>query len=84
MIKVRVKWKEHSSLPTYAQDEMAMLGIGSRPEDIVRDFEGVVVESARSSFSGWHFLVLLDNGEFRDVLATQCEVVGKDSLKPEI
>ena len=84
MIKMRVKWKEHSSLPTYAQDEMAMLGIGSRPEDIVRDFEGVVVESARSSFSGWHFLVLLDNGEFRDVLATQCEVVGKDSLKPEI
>ena len=53
-------------------------------ENIVRDFEGVVVESARSSFSGWHFLVLLDNGEFRDVLATQCEVVGKDSLKPEI
>ena len=84
MIKVRVKWKEHSSLPTYAQDEMAMVGIGPRPEDIVRDFEGVVVESARSSFSGWHFLVLLDNGEFRDVLATQCEVVGKDSLKPEI
>ena len=59
MIKMRVKWKEHSSLPTYAQDEMAMLGIGPRPEDIVRDFEGVVVESARSSFSGWHFLVLL-------------------------
>ena len=84
MIKMRVKWKEHSSLPTYAQDEMAMLGIGPRPEDIVRDFEGVVVESARSSFSGWHLLVLLDNGEFRDVLATQCEVVGKDSLKPEI
>ena len=84
MIKMRVKWKEHSSLPTYTQDEMAMLGIGPRPEDIVRDFEGVVVESARSSFSGWHFLVLLDNGEFRDVLATQCEVVGKDSLKPEI
>ena len=84
MIKMRVKWKEHSSLPTYAQDEMAMLGIGPRPEDIVRDFEGVVVESARSSFSSWHFLVLLDNGEFRDVLATQCEVVDKDSLKPEI
>ena len=84
MIKMRVKWKEHSSLPTYAQDEMAMLGISPRPEDIVRDFEGVVVESARSSFSGWHFLVLLDNGEFRYVLATQCEVVGKDSLKPEI
>lgn len=84
MIKMRVKWKEHISFPTYTQDEMTMLGIGPRPEDIVRDFEGVVVESARSSFSGWHFLVLLDNGEFRDVLATQCEVVDKDSLKPEI
>ena len=84
MIKMRVKWKEHISLPAYAQDEMAMLGIGPRPEDTVRDFEGVVVERARSSFSGWHFLVLLDNGEFRDVLATQCEVVDKDSLKPEI
>jgi hypothetical protein len=63
---------------------MAMLGISPRQEDIVRDFEGVVVESARSSFGGWHFLVLLDNGEFRDVLASQCEVVDKDSLKPEI
>lgn len=82
MIKMRVKWKEYNSLPTYAQDEM--LETGLRPEDIARDFEGVVVESARSSFSGWHFLVLLDNGEFRDVLATQCEVVDKDSLKPEI
>ena len=82
MIKMRVKWKEHISLPTYAQDEMLETGLG--PEDIARDFEGVVVESARSSFSGWHFLVLLDNGEFRDVLATQCEVVDKDSLKPEI
>ena len=60
---------------------MAMLGISPRQEDIVRDFEGVVVESARSSFSGWHFLVLLDNGEFRDVLASQCQVVkdGEDS-----
>lgn len=84
MIMMRVKWKEHISLPTYTQDEMAMLGISPRQEDIVRDFEGVVVESARSSFSGWHFLVLLDNGEFRDVLASQCEVVDKDSLKPEI
>ena len=84
MIKMRVKWKEHISSPTYTQDELSMLGIGPRPEDIVRDFEGVVVESARSSFSGWHFLVLLDNGEFRDVLATQCEVVDKDSLKSEI
>lgn len=82
MIKMRVKWKEYTSLPTYAQDEM--LETGLRPEDIARDFEGVVVESTRSSFSGWHFLVLLDNGEFRDVLATQCEVVDKDSLKPEI
>lgn len=68
------------SLPTYAQDEMIMMGIGQRPEDLVREFEGVVVESARSSFSGWHFLVLLDNGGFRDVLASQCEVVDKDSL----
>lgn len=84
MIKMRVKWKEHIYLPTCIQDELSMLGIGPRPEDIVRDFEGVVVESARSSFSGWHFLVLLDNGEFRDVLASQCEVVDKDSLKPEI
>ena len=82
MIKMRVKWKEHISLPTYTQDEM--LETGLRPEDIARDFEGVVVESARSSFSGWHFLVLLDNGEFRDVLSTQCKVVDKDSLKPEI
>lgn len=82
MIKMRVKWKEYISFPTYAQDEM--LETGLRPEDTARDFEGVVVESARSSFSGWHFLVLLDNGEFRDVLATQCEVVDKDSLKPEI
>ena len=77
MIKMRVKWEEYTLPPIEAQDEMTM-------ENIVRDFEGIVVESTRSSFSGWHFLVLLDNGEFRDVLATQCEVVDKDSLKPEI
>lgn len=84
MIKMRVKWKEYISTLPSTQDEISMLEDDPIPEDIVRDFEGVVVESARSSFSGWHFLVLLDNGEFRDVLATQCEVVDKDSLKSEI
>lgn len=84
MIKMRVKWKEYISTLPSTQDEISMLEDDPIPEDIVRDFEGVVVESARSSFSGWHFLVLLDNGEFRDVLATQCEVVDKDSLKLEI
>ncbi len=79
MIKMRVKWKEY--VPTSIQDEMEMLGVGLRSEDVVIDFEGVVVESARSSFSGWHFLVLLDSGKFRDVLASQCQVVkdGEDS-----
>lgn len=82
MIMMRVKWKEYGVMV----DPVSIDGTFVKPEPAAPpvEFEGVVVESARSSFSGWHFLVLLDNGQFRDVLASQCEVVDKDSLKPEI
>lgn len=79
MIMMRVKWKEFT--PTCTLDEMIALGVEVSSKDIETEYEGVVVESARSSFSGWHFLVLLDNGQFRDVLASQCEVVDRESLK---
>ena len=48
MIKMRVKWKEYNSLPTYAQDEM--LETGLRPEDIAREFDDEIKEGAEKYF----------------------------------